>query len=232
MFKVANAALQILRFLGVSIFRGTPSIQHECQEFLDILNIQVQIKGHLPAGPCLLVANHRSFLDVLALGQMDQMVFVTSQEVASSRFTGLFSRLAGCILVERRNYSTLLQDIEVIKQHMLAGQKVCVFPEATTTNGVEMARWRSSLFEAAVKTNTPVVPIAIDYTSVNGQTVTEKNRDILYYIDDMTFYDHIKNIFKIKDAHINIKILKPISGLNRKILACVAERAVKDALHT
>jgi 1-acyl-sn-glycerol-3-phosphate acyltransferase len=159
------------------------------------------------------------------------MVFVTSYEVRDQWATGFFSKLGGCIFVERRNYSTLLADIQQIKQALRSGHTVCLFPEGTTSSG-SMLPWKSSLLEAAARLGVPVVPLAIKYITVNGRAVFGQDKDLLYYYGDMDFTSHLGRLVReVGSVSVRVDILEPTVGKARKKITESARLSVKRQLY-
>lgn len=205
-----------------------PDIRKQCRALLGYLGIEIEVKGSLPDN-CLIVANHLSYLDIPILATLRPMVFVTSYEVRDAKATGFFAKLGGAIFVERRNYSTLLDDIEKIRSLLREGHTVCLFPEATTSSG-RMLPWKSSLLEASL--GYPVVPIAIKYLEVNGEKVCDENKSLLYYYGMMDFSKHLKTLVsKVKSAKVKVSILAPLlNKKSRKALTAQAREAVSKEL--
>ena len=216
-FKARNHKGNLVDFKAVS------------DDLLEALDVQVHLRGKLPAKPCLIVANHLSYLDIPLLCRLAPMRFVTSVELAAEKLTGHIARGGGSIFVERRNYSTLLRDIDRMTECLKNGENVCFFPEATTSDGT-MLPWRSSLFEAAVRAQVAVVPIAIKYVEINGQHLKQSNKDLLYYYKGMTFGSHFSTLLKQKNIKVRVTICRPIQGESRKKLALLARHLVAGLL--
>ncbi len=152
----------------------------------------------------LIVANHLSYLDILIFASMFRSSFVTSVEIKNTPFLGQLCQLAGCLFVERRSRKNLLSEISEITNSLLAGNNVVVFPEATSTNGEQVLRFKRPLFRAAREANTSVIPITINYHSLENEVVSKENRDLVFWYGDMTFLDHLLKFFKVKETRVNL----------------------------
>lgn len=196
---------------------------------LEALGVEVHLRGSLPHGPCLLLANHLSYLDIPILSTLRKARFVTSYEVRDEPVTGQIAKLGNAIFVERRNYSTLLRDIETIAETLREGETVVVFPEATTSNG-EMLPWKSSLVQAAMLVpRVQVVPIAIQYLEIDGRPVDKENRDLIYYYGrKMRFLPHFHGVFALEKVKVRVTLLPPVQGKSRKDLTQKSRRSVKS----
>ena len=61
----------------------------------------------------------------------------------------------------------LLRVLTALEAALGRGTTVLLFPEGTTTNGQKILAFRSGLFEAAVRVNVPVVPVAITVSTTD-----------------------------------------------------------------
>lgn len=170
------------------------------------MGIKVTIKGTLKAEDInnLIVSNHLSYTDILVICSHFPCCFVTSVEMRDTPFLGHICKLAGCVFVERRNKRNLGQEVKEITDALKAGLDVVIFPEATSTNGEEVIRFRRPLFRSAVDSKIPVKPLTINYRFLDGEEVTLKNRDKVFWYGDMTFTDHLWNFLKFKNIDVDL----------------------------
>ncbi|MDR7554483.1 MAG: lysophospholipid acyltransferase family protein [Armatimonadota bacterium] len=97
------------------------------------VRLHVEGREHYPAGPAVLVANHRSALDPLfvAAAVPERILFVAAAEFLEWRGIGWVMRAYGCIPVRRGEV-----DLPAVRQAvraLAAGRKVGVFPEGRVT---------------------------------------------------------------------------------------------------
>lgn len=172
-----------------------------------ILGFKIKTSAHLKKDlkkPALLVLNHLSYLDVLVLASQAPMCFVTSVEMKESLGLGWIVRLAGCLFVERRDKRSLHKEVLEITEALKHGFHVVVFPEATSTNGEELLRFRSPLFTAAVDAGVDVKTMALNYDHIDRSPITKRNRDIVCWYGDMTFAPHVLRLCKCREIHVAI----------------------------
>lgn len=151
----------------------------------------------------LLVSNHMSYIDVLIAAAYNPGCFVTSVEMKKTPFLGQICQLGGCVFVERRNKKNLKNEIKEITQSLENGLDVYVYPEATSTNGEEVIRFRRPLFHSAIDSKAPVQPFTLNYLNLNDQKVDRQNRDEVCWYGDMTFFDHLWNIFSLSTIDVS-----------------------------
>ena len=113
--------------------------------------------------PCVVVANHCSYLDgvVLAAALPSDFGFVIKREMFSVPFAGALLTRIGAEFVERRDQARVMRDTRRLMRHALAGQALAFFPEGTFSAEVGLLRFHIGAFAAAARANLPVVPVAI-----------------------------------------------------------------------
>jgi len=185
----------------------------------------------IPEG-AFFVGNHLSYLDVLVLASLRPTSFVTSEEVREMPVLGQLCELSSCLFVERRNKFNLHQEVRQLTEGLKHGLNITVFPEATSTNGESVLRFRRPLFRAAIDSGRPVVPFALNYRHIDGTPVTIDNRDLVCWYDDMAFVPHLWKLGGRKQITVDLTWLDPIethSGMELEELTERAYRAVAQA---
>lgn len=159
----------------------------------------------------LMVGNHLSYLDVVLYASKYPCLFVTSVEVRDSFGLGHICKLAGCVFVERRSRKGLGSEVSEITEALKNGLNVIVFPEATSTNGESVLRFKRPLFQAAINSGKPVLPIVLNYKYINNQPVRLSNRDQICWYGDMDFIPHFWNFLNLSSVEADVKTLPPIT---------------------
>jgi 1-acyl-sn-glycerol-3-phosphate acyltransferase len=176
-----------------------------------ILGIQVKITGaDFPSRKGLIVCNHLSYTDVLVLGAHYPSSFVTSIEIKQTPFLGSLVTAAGCLFVERRNKDNLANEVQEITEALRRGFTVTIFPEATSTNGESVLRFRRPLYNASIMSQTPVRPMCINYRAMDGVPVTLQNRDHIFWYGDMGFVSHLWDLAQYNRIDVEIHVLEEI----------------------
>ena len=111
-----------------------------------LAGISLTIRGR-PITQGVLVANHSSWLDILALRSVRLIYFVSKSEVANWPGVGFITRITGTVFIERRR-SQAKQQEELLRERIHADQLLCMFPEGTSTDGLRVLDFKSSLFSA------------------------------------------------------------------------------------
>lgn len=157
----------------------------------------------------LIVSNHLSYIDVMILASRFPACFVTSQEVRRSFFLGQIVSLAGCLFVDRKNRSQLKDEINELREALQTGLNVTVFPEATSTNGDEVLRFRRPLFESSLATEKPILPMTINYKCISGEALSMNNRDTICWYGDMDFFPHFMTLLEQSEIKAEVILSEP-----------------------
>ena len=116
-----------------------------------------------PGRAALLVCNHASYLDVIALRALlaEDFVFVAKREALHYPFIGRFIRRAGHVAVERKDAQRSAADASQVTATLNEGTSVLVFPEGTFTHADGVRPFRLGAFRAAADAACPIIPLAL-----------------------------------------------------------------------
>ncbi len=133
-----------------------------------LTGIDLRVSGAVSPGgpPAIIVANHSSFVDALALALVlpTSAVFVTSSDMEHQRFIGGFLRRLGCVFVHRGSAGRSEEDVQTKVDVIRAGHHVVVFPEGSITPVPGVRPFHLGAFAVARDTGCPVIPIGISGT--------------------------------------------------------------------
>jgi len=113
--------------------------------------------------PCVLVANHASYLDgyVLVATVPRAFSFVAKAELAANAMIDRLLRRMHVEYVERSDTEQVLQDAQRIADTARQRQSVLFFPEGTFTRAPGIRSFHLGAFVTAARAGLPVVPVAI-----------------------------------------------------------------------
>ncbi len=117
----------------------------------------------LPAGPCVVVANHASYIDglVMQAALPPRFAFVIKNDMARVPLAHLLLRRLGSEFVDRVDRQRGAADMRRFVRTATQGQSLMVFPEGTFDERVGVHRFLPGAFTAAVRAGLPVVPTTI-----------------------------------------------------------------------
>jgi 1-acyl-sn-glycerol-3-phosphate acyltransferase len=147
-----------------SLARRRRLVRRIARASLRLAGIRVSVGplADLPT-PCVIVANHCSYLDgaVLTAALPPCFAFVIKREMARVPLAGYLLRRIGVQFMERRAPGKLLADTRRMLRHALAGEALVFFPEGTFSREVGLMHFHIGAFAAAARARLPVVPLAI-----------------------------------------------------------------------
>jgi 1-acyl-sn-glycerol-3-phosphate acyltransferase len=199
--------------------------------FCAVLRVRLRRFGEPGPGRRLIVSNHVSWLDVLALGAMEPMAFLAKSEVGASPWTRWLVDLQGAVYVERARRRCIPEVNAEMSRRMTAGAPVTLFAEATTSDGTRLKRFRSSHFEAALRAQAFVQPVYLDYRALGGLSATRGEKSIVAWYGDMTFLPSLGRVLACGGLNCDVHYGEPIAfdpSADRKALARRLEAALRD----
>jgi 1-acyl-sn-glycerol-3-phosphate acyltransferase len=179
-----------------------------------VLGLRLTTQGVIPSSG-LLVCNHLSYLDIIALSALRPCVFVAKRDVKAWPLFGWLARAAGTAFVERERRLAAASEVAQIRAAIDSGLLVVLFPEGTSSDGATVLPFKSSLLQAAIASRCPIAAAGIDYHLAEGSVADE-----VCYWRDMTLVPHLLNLFRKRsiEATVRFSLAKP-RGADRKTLA-------------
>ncbi|HEU0200074.1 MAG TPA: AMP-binding protein [Burkholderiaceae bacterium] len=118
---------------------------------------------HLPAGPCVLVGNHASYLDglILVAALPRPYAFVAKRELFDQLIPRTYLTRLGAEFVERFDVKRSVEDANRMADAVARGRSLIVFPEGTFVARPGLLPFHLGAFLAAAGAGAPVVPIVI-----------------------------------------------------------------------
>jgi 1-acyl-sn-glycerol-3-phosphate acyltransferase len=113
--------------------------------------------------PCIVVANHNSYLDgvVLCATLPPCFSFVIKREMSAVPLAGTLLRRIGAEFVQRGDRLRGARDARRLMRNAATGHALVFFPEGTFSADVGLLHFHIGAFAAAVRANLPLVPVAI-----------------------------------------------------------------------
>jgi len=128
-----------------------------------VFGLRVRREGQPLAGGTLFVANHVSWIDIVALHSQHMMGFIAKSEIRGWPVVGWLTTHAETIFHERGSASSLGGVMGQMAARLRAGRAVAVFPEGGTRDGHALGPFHARIFTAAVEADAPVQPVALCY---------------------------------------------------------------------
>jgi lyso-ornithine lipid O-acyltransferase len=177
---------------------------------LRIFGVHAEVLDPPPqaAGARLVVANHRSPLDILLVLRQFGGVVLSRDDLANWPVLGPAARSAETIFVDRKDIRSGVVAARTIRDRLSHSRTVTVFPEGTTHAGDEVRPFFEGPFAAARGLEVELVPVGIAYQA--GSEFVEP-----------TFGEHLARIAGRAETRVVCAIGQPRSmqGSRREVAA-------------
>jgi 1-acyl-sn-glycerol-3-phosphate acyltransferase len=170
--RLAHAVLHGLHGLAIVLF-SFPSLPLDARrerirwwsrKMLAVLGIDFASDGVPVRHASLLVANHISWLDIMAVhAVVPEARFVSKADVKAWPLVSRLVDAAGTLYLERERKRDALRVVHAVAEALGGGQVVAIFPEGTTSTGHGLLPFHANLLQAAIATSTPVQPVALRF---------------------------------------------------------------------
>ncbi|WP_256869465.1 lysophospholipid acyltransferase family protein [Sphingobium lactosutens] len=126
---------------------------------------KVRIEGQPHHGDLFILANHVSWIDILALGGATGAAFVSHDGVARWPVIGWLAAQNNTLFVSRERRGALSGQLDALRGALLGHQPVALFPEGTTSDGTSLLPFKPSLLAVLLPPPRTVMiqPVHIDY---------------------------------------------------------------------
>lgn len=210
--------------------------------FLRLFGVRVMQSGTPPAPgeAALVLANHVSWLDIIAVGSLRPLSFVAKSEIAGWPLIGALAGLQRTIYIDRQRRGATATVSTAMGHRLAEGELVVLFAEGTTGDGTRLLPFRSSLVGAARaalqaeagRGRVRLQPLAITYPRRNGLPVTRAERAEIAWYGDMELA-HLAAFVQGGPIDVHVVWGAPIvfeATTDRKAATAAAEAEVRAAL--
>ena len=214
LWRLLRLALHVIR--GLFIVRSfTPldtagrhaGVQKWSRGLLQVLGIDVQIDGEPGPGPRLLVANHVSWLDILAVhAVMPEARFVSKADVQHWPLVGKLVDGGATLYIERTSKRDALRVVHQAADALKAGDTVAFFPEGTTGAGPELLPFHGNLLQAAIATATPIQPLVLRWHEPGARF-----SNAAPYVGEMTIVQSLFAVVRARGLAVHMQWLPQVA---------------------
>ncbi len=189
----------------------------------------------------LIVANHTSYFDILVLSSLAPVSFVARSDVLDWPLFGTLSKLQETVFVERSRRTQTGEARDQIRERLLAGDTLVLFPEGTSDDGNCVLPFKSALMGAVEAEigqddkggvrHVTVQPVSISYVGLHGMPMGRENRPFFAWYGDMELVPHLWEAIKAGPIDVVVEFHPPIdvdSAGGRKALAVAAENIIRQ----
>lgn len=213
-------AVALLRFPRYTAAQRHARIRWWSSKMLAVLGVALRVQGTPVNGGSLLVANHISWLDILAVhAVLPHARFVSKADVKAWPLLSHLVEAGGTLYLERERKRDALRVVHAMAQALQAGETVAVFPEGTTSDGRALLRFHANLLQAAIATGTPVQPVALRFSDA-----TDAISRAVEFVGDTTLLQSLWRVVCAERLTVDVVLLAPHQTAHRD------RRALADSL--
>jgi 1-acyl-sn-glycerol-3-phosphate acyltransferase len=184
--------------------------------------ISVTVRGEVPRGRALIVANHVSYLDPLAILPLCPAAPLAKSDVETWPIVGSIGAALGVVFVRREDPFGRARALRRMGALLSEGVSVLNFPEGTTTRGQTVLPFLRGCFGMAQRLEVPVVPVAIKYGDPD-----------LAWCDGATFLPHYARTAARRRIDVTLTFCSPMpprTGERPETYAARARNTIANAL--
>jgi 1-acyl-sn-glycerol-3-phosphate acyltransferase len=191
---------------------GPASLSRAFASLAGAHGLSIAVAGEPPRRPCVLVANHLSYLDPIALLALVPAHPICKGEVGRWPLIGQVARSRGVLLVDRASVWSGARVLRAAVAALRAGASVLNFPEGTTTRGDRVLPFRRGIFGAARLAGVPIVPVALTYADPDAP-----------WVGDETFVPHYLRTAAKQRVEVGVSFGPPLWPGRRSAVELAAE---------
>jgi 1-acyl-sn-glycerol-3-phosphate acyltransferase len=208
------------RLKPVSDERLNAYVRRWARSLLRLLRVDLRVDPnpvtHENGGtPRLVVANHRSTVDILLMLHLFGGNLLARGDMAHWPGIGVLARRAGTLFVDREDPASGAAAVQSMRERLRRGITVCVFPEGTTFRGDDVREFQAGAFIAVAREKGLVTPVGIAY----------ETPDAVY--GDEPVADHMKRLARSPSTRVAVAIGVPFSAAGAGVRP-LAERARRE----
>ncbi|WP_066532605.1 1-acyl-sn-glycerol-3-phosphate acyltransferase [Erythrobacter sp. CCH5-A1] len=192
-----------------------------------VCGARVEVVGTYLKRDVFFVANHISWIDILAMAGASGTAFVAKAELATAPVVGWLASLNRTVFVKREHRMGVAEQINALKEALVDNWSVTVFPEGTTTDGQSLLPFKTSMLSVLEPPPPGVLvqPVILDYGPV---------AEWIGWIGEEGGLNNAKRVLSRKGSFkVRLHYLEPFSPEDfkgRKAIANESRRRIEEAL--
>jgi 1-acyl-sn-glycerol-3-phosphate acyltransferase len=216
-----------LHYLYRVIAYGSPFPMLFLRYAARICGAKVEVVGTHLKRDVFYIANHLSWVDILALAGASGTAFVAKAELAEAPIVGWLASLNRTVFVKREHRMGVAEQINALKEALVDNWSVTVFPEGTTTDGQSLLPFKTSMLSVLEPPPPGVLvqPVILDYGPV---------AEWIGWIGVEGGVNNAKRVLARKGTFpLRLHFLEPFSPadfVGRKAIGQEARRRIEEAL--
>jgi 1-acyl-sn-glycerol-3-phosphate acyltransferase len=240
-FVVLTLVLLPFQLVGIAfdlrLQRTIPHLYHRI--LCALIGVRIHEVGRRStASPALILSNHVSWLDICVITALAPVVFVAKREVAGWPVFGWLAKLQRTIFINRQARHQTGAATREIASRLLGGDAVVLFAEGTSSDGIRVLPFRSSLVGAVHHalgdtthhTHVTVQPMSLAYVRLSGLPTGRALRDRVAWYGDVELIPHLLHVLASGAIDVTVSWGEATAydmGADRKAIARTSEKSVR-----
>ncbi|NML10155.1 1-acyl-sn-glycerol-3-phosphate acyltransferase [Sphingobium sp. AR-3-1] len=188
---------------------------------------KVRIDGWLYDGDMFLLANHVSWIDILALADATGAAFVAHDGIARWPVIGWLAAQNNTLFVARERRGALSGQIDALRKALLGHQPVALFPEGTTNDGSGLLPFKPALLAVLLPPPRAVMiqPVHIDYGAATAE--------IAWHGEEPAGANAMRILGRKGTLPVTLRFLEPFDPAgcaDRKVIAAMARERIAQSI--
>ena len=195
---------------------------------LRLSGIRVNVRGTPLIGHGgLWIANHVSWVDIFLLNSVQATSFIAKQEIRNWPVLGWLVAAVGTLFIERGNRRAVPHVSAMMRKRLDRGQRIGLFPEGTTSDGLDVLHFHGGLFEAAMRSGAAIQPVALCYRHHGRRSA------FAAYVGDQTLVQNVWKVWGHGGVSVDVVFLPELAGTDHPDVQrqAVAKRAFEAIRH-
>jgi 1-acyl-sn-glycerol-3-phosphate acyltransferase len=240
-FAVLTLVLLPFQLIGMAFdLRLQRSIPHLYHRILcALIGVRIRELGRRStATPVLILSNHVSWLDICVITALAPVVFVAKSEVARWPVFGWLAKLQRTIFINRQARHQTGAATREIAGRLLGGDAVVLFAEGTSSDGIRVLPFRSSLVGAVHHalgngthhTHVTVQPMSMAYVGFGGLPMGRGLRQRVAWYGDVDLIPHLLHLLASGAVDVTVSWGEAVAydmSADRKAIARESEKSVR-----
>jgi 1-acyl-sn-glycerol-3-phosphate acyltransferase len=201
-------------------------IKRWSQQLLEICDISLVASHDTITSPAL-VSNHITWLDIFAINAVQPVAFIAKQEIQSWPLVGTLLTRVGTQFINRNNRRDITRVNEILADCIRQGKPLAFFPEGTTSDGLVLKPFKSSLFQPLIDAGIHCQVVSIQYQTAAGDYAAP-----LAFVGDLTFMGSLWQTLGQRGTRVVLQVLPALdcAGADRRSLSVAALGAIEGSL--
>lgn len=222
----------ILVFPWLPLGARQASIHHWSRVLMACCGVKVRVRGQPKRdGAVLWVANHVSWVDIFVMDSVRAVSFIAKSDIRKWPLIGWLVAGAGTLFIERGRRHAVRAVGHQMRERFAQGEAVGLFPEGTTSTGLDVATFHTSLFEPAVRAGVDIQPVALLFLHKGERTTRYA------FVGEQTLVHNIWNLLTATGTVVEL-VFGPVTSaaecaeLGRVEIAARTERMIREVVAT